>query len=234
MSQRWSAAQTEWSGWIDRVLLPGEALDAFTAPVPAPWGAAMALSPTDAVKALWSGAETSLPRFVDYLTRCTTSIALGDGPIGGVLMYFVQDWYEMGDRGFDEGEFVGGPPARPESLASFEAEHGSLPASVREFWQRHSFARTKTDLIIASLDPSPESFSCSPRIYEFGGCAYLTIADADRYSPICLVGESARGPWRDEIVRAYPSLREASPHTLRTLDELLVDWNFRRWDASPL
>ena len=130
------------------------------------------------------------------------------------------------------GEFVGGPPAHPDTLAAFEAEHGLLPPSVREFWRRHAFARTKTDLIIASPEPSPGRFSGRPRVHEFGGRAFLAIADSWRYSPICLVGESARGPWHDELVRAYPTLREWSPHVVATFDDLLVDWNFRRWEAT--
>lgn len=40
------------------------------------------------------------------------------------------------------------------------------------------------------------------------------------------------GPWRDELVRAYPTLREWSPHVVATFDDLLVDWNFRRWEAT--
>ncbi|WP_437971301.1 hypothetical protein WMF04_19270 [Sorangium sp. So ce260] len=236
MSQtRWDPTGTDWEHWIERVVTPGEPLDRLSQQIPPAWRAIMDEGSTEAALRLWSGAERALPLFTTYLRQCLTGVALGDGKLGPVLVYFVNDWYDLGWDGTEEGILVGTVPTPETLLAAFEASHGPLPPSVRAFWERHGFTRLKNDSLLSSLVPPAETLPNQPQVHVIEGRGYLGIADAWRTSSLCLVGE---GPppcrWTDRIVRVYPAEGAVQPRGDEVFDQLLVNWAHREWKPRSI
>jgi hypothetical protein len=216
-----------WQAWLTTVAASPDEAAPFRGRVPDEWLLAVG-DRAAGVARLWDPAHGALPTWRRYLATSLEQVAIGDGKLGPVLIYFLRDWNRTVEDTGEPGAMVAGLPAAAEALGELEREHGALPASLRAFWSRHHFTRLKNDQLLASPTP-PVGLTERPRVFASPAHEYLAIANPSREPATCLVRARGERAWRDELVQLYPSDLTAQPALSDTFDRVLVNWDTAVW-----
>jgi hypothetical protein len=236
----WLSLQ-QWQGWVSQIYSQPDQLREIENLVPSTW-IKIASEPLSAsISQIWEEAQTTLPRFVEYLLQSTQDLAVGHGPLGPVLLYHLKDWEEHEIGQYEQGVVIAGVPVDPGRIQDFVDTVGKLPESLVSLWRVHGFIPTKRGAILTSPSPHLEDFCGTPShlglrhapndLQDQYDC--LAIGDVWKELPICLTRRPRSFLWDDFIVLADRLGQEVAPAGRVLLDDLLTDWAFSEWHPSP-
>lgn len=194
---------------------------------------------SQAIFEIWEKAAVTLPRFSKYISQSTTGVVLLSGDLGAMLAYQLRDWEEVSPGEiYEKGIMIAGMPTTQKAIEEFEGKRGRLPAELKMLWKIHSFMSLKGDILLSSLDEDLLSFCGNPIFLGIRKDPWnskdeyecLAIADVMGDFPLCLTRKPGEDSWDNFIVNAYKERNSIIPSSRRSIEELITDWEFGKWE----
>ncbi|MEH2215333.1 hypothetical protein [Nostoc sp.] len=232
----WMSYAHSWGGWISR-WLDLEETQALSEQIPQCWIDLIANPCAVTIQKVWAKTADSLPRFIDYLTNSILEARVAESEIGYLLVYFLKDWREVDINEYENGFMMTGLPTPEEDITKFEAQIGTLPASMRTLWLTHGFVQRRDSTFIVSLQPQQQKLVHAPKFYparrdrwqEGRVLECLGIADVVGEIVPSFSRQVGTSSWDDYIVDVM-RWEETMAESLRIhIDDFLADWTFSEW-----
>lgn len=232
----WMSYAHSWGGWISR-WLDLEETQALGEQIPQSWVELIVNPCAVTIKKVWANTADSLPRFIDYLTHSILEARVAESKMGYLLVYFLKDWQEVDINVYEDGFMMAGQPTPEGDITKFEAQMGTLPASMRTLWLTHGFVQRRDGTFIVSLEPQQQKLAHAPKLYlarqdrwqEGRVLDCLAIADVVGEIVPSLSRQLGTFLWDDYIVDVM-RWDDSMAESLRThIDDFLADWTFSEW-----